>query len=481
MPSQVNDAGRTSHVNGRVAVVVMVQHHLKKVAAEMIARLPIQYDGTQDLLTNIGFLSICDAHDRNLKSALTIHLQRCLPKLCRVPSAWTDTRKYCATMTDARRIAHLDMDAFFASVELLRYPELRGRPVVVGGRRAPAPDANQEGVRQFAKLGDYVGRGVVTTSTYEARALGVYSGMGLMQSARLAPDAILLPADFEAYKHYSVAFKDAVRQVVSVIEDRGIDEIYLDLTDIDEPAQSLGFRIKSAVKQATGLSCSIGISPNKLLSKICSDLDKPDGLTILREQDIPVRIWPLPVSKVNGIGPKATKRLNELGIHTIGELAKISLPMLQQQFGSQYGLWLNQAAQGIDHRPLVTSREPKSLSRETTFERNLHVRHDRAELTAIVDGLCQRVADDLKRKNLICKTVGLKVKFADFSVVTRDVSVGRALQSASELRAALGDCLRRVQWHDRIRLLGVKASALQSDSQVEEPSPQLTFWQSQSS
>lgn len=381
-------------------------------------------------------------------------------------------------MTDTRRIAHLDMDAFFASVELLRYPELRGKPVVVGGRRAPGPQANQEGSREFARLGDYVGRGVVTTSTYEARALGVYSGMGLMQSAKLAPDAILLPADFEAYKYYSGAFKDAVRQIVSVIEDRGIDEIYLDLTDIDEPTQSLALRIKSAVKNATGLSCSIGISPNKLLSKICSDLDKPDGLTILREQDVPERIWPLPVSKVNGIGPKATRKLNELGIRTIGQLAATSQQLLQQQFGQQYGLWLNQAAQGIDDRPLVTSREPKSMSRETTFERNLHVRQDRSELTAIVDSLCLRVSEDLKRKNLVCRTIGLKVKFADFSVVTRDVSVGRALQSASDLRSALADCLKRVQWHDRIRLLGVKASALQSADHARQASAQLTFWQS---
>lgn len=381
-------------------------------------------------------------------------------------------------MTDIRRIAHLDMDAFFASVELLRYPELRGQPVVVGGRRAPAPQADHTGQRHFARLGGYVGRGVVTTSTYEARALGVYSGMGLMQSAKLAPSAILLPADFESYKYYSNAFKVAVRQVVSVVEDRGIDEIYLDLTDVDEPTQSLGLRIKSAVKEATGLSCSIGISPNKLLSKICSDLDKPDGLTILNEQDIPVRIWPLPVSKVNGIGPKATQKLNELGIRTIGELAQVSLPALQSQFGVQYGLWLSQAAQGIDDRPLVTVREPKSLSRETTFERNLHVRHDRAELTTIVDALCERVSDDLKRKNLACKTIGLKVKFADFSVVTRDVSMGRTLQSASDLRSALSDCLKRVQWHDRIRLLGVKASALQPADQAEKPNPQLAFWQS---
>ncbi len=375
-----------------------------------------------------------------------------------------------------RRIAHLDMDAFFASVELLRYPQLKGRPVVVGGRRVPSPQLNELGECEYGRLGDYVGRGVVTTSTYEARALGVFSGMGLMQSARLAPDALLLPADFDAYKHYSRLFKQAVASVVDVVEDRGIDEIYLDLTNIEEDTEPLARRIKQAVRDATGLSCSIGISPNKLLSKICSDLDKPDGLTVLHLQDLPTRIWPLSVRKINGIGPKASRKLNELGIQMIGELAQASERMLHEQFGAHYGRWLHQAANGVDDRPLVTEREPKSLSRETTFERNLHVRHDRDALTKITDHLCQRVSDDLSAKSLWCRTVGLKVKFADFSVVTRDLSLPQPVQSAQDLRQALSDCLKRVRWHDRIRLLGVKASALADQPGVVAQSPQLEFW-----
>jgi len=374
-----------------------------------------------------------------------------------------------------RRIAHLDMDAFFASVELLRYPELHGRAVVVGGRHVPEP-SGEPGQRVFGKLGDYAGRGVVTTSTYEARAFGVFSGMGLMHSARLAPDAVLLPANFEAYRDYSRRFKQAVLSVVPVIEDRGIDEIYLDLTEIAEPDNALAMRIKQAVRDATGLTCSIAISPNKLLSKIGSDLDKPDGLTILTWEDLPSRIWPLPVSKVNGIGPKATAKLNGLGIQTIGELTKFPVKDLQAHFGAHYGQWLHQASHGQDDRPLETSRQPKSLSRETTFERNLHVRHDRAELTSIVDALCQRVSDDLQRKSLMCRTVGVKVKFADFSVVTRDVSTTASLQTAPQLRQALADCLRRIEWHDRIRLLGVRASSLSDVNEPTAESSQLTFW-----
>lgn len=173
-------------------------------------------------------------------------------------------------MKPERRIAHLDMDAFFASVELLRYPELKGQAVVVGGRNVRLPARQADGVTRYARLREYAGRGVVTTSTYEARALGVFSGMGLMKSAQLAPDAILLPANFEAYREYSRRFKAAVAVIAPRIEDRGIDEIYIDLTDIPETTLPLARRIKAAVLAATGLTCSIGITPNKLLAKICT-------------------------------------------------------------------------------------------------------------------------------------------------------------------------------------------------------------------
>jgi DNA polymerase IV len=172
-----------------------------------------------------------------------------------------------------RRIAHLDMDAFYASVELLRYPELKGLPVVVGGRHDHAPVTQADGTRVFARLGDYVGRGVITTSTYEARALGVFSGMGTMKAAQKAPHAVLLPVDFQAYRLYSSRFKAAVAAITPIIEDRGIDEIYIDLTAHPEPSLLLAQRLKKAVWDATGLTCSIGITPNKLLSKISSELD----------------------------------------------------------------------------------------------------------------------------------------------------------------------------------------------------------------
>lgn len=363
-------------------------------------------------------------------------------------------------MTTPRRIAHLDMDAFFASVELLTYPELRGQAVVVGGRNASAPTANAQGIRQFSSLRGYAGRGVVTTSTYEARALGVFSGMGLMKSAALAPDAILLPANFEAYRQFSRLFKEAVASVAPRVEDRGIDEIYIDLTNIEGDSLSLAKRIKQAVMDATGLSCSIGITSNKLLSKICSDLDKPDGITILEAAEFKTRIWPLAAKKINGIGPKANEKLAFLQIHTIGDLAAAPAELLVAHFGRSTGAWMAQVAQGIDEREVVTWSEPKSISRETTFERDLHAKHDRSRLSEVFTNLCLRLAEDLQRKGYASRTIGIKLKFADFHVVTRDLTLPNDVIDARQIRLAATECLKRVPLEQRIRLLGVRAGSL---------------------
>lgn len=377
-------------------------------------------------------------------------------------------------MNSIRRIAHLDMDAFFASVELLRYPELRGQPVVVGGRRIDQPVVQADATKRFARLRHYVGRGVITTSTYEARALGVFSGMGLMKAARLAPEAILLPANFEAYRHCSQLFKAAVAAIALCLEDRGIDEIYIDLSDYPEASETLAQRLKDAVFAATGLSCSIGVAPNKLLAKIASDLEKPNGLTILGMADIPTRIWPLPAKKINGIGPKASARLAQHGIDSIGDLAAAPVDFLVAQFGRSTGLWMHRAALGIDERPVVTQSEPVSISRETTFERDLHARHDRPALSEIFTALCLRVADDLQRKGYASKTIGIKLRYADFQSVTRDMTLPLAINDGAALRKAAGECLKRVPLEQRIRLLGVRAGGLVSSAEnaLAEPAMQ---------
>ncbi|AGA33884.1 DNA polymerase IV [Thioalkalivibrio nitratireducens DSM 14787] len=357
------------------------------------------------------------------------------------------------------------MDAFYASVELLRYPRLRGQPVVIGGRRLQPTAGQARGDPRFRRLCDYAGRGVITTATYEARALGVHSGMGLMTAARLAPDAILLPADFDAYRRYSRLFKTAVAHIAPRIEDRGIDEIYIDLTEMSADTLPLANEIKAAVREATGLSCSIGIAPNKLLAKIASDLDKPDGLTVLAPSDLAARVWLLPVNKINGIGPKAGDRLQGLGIRTIGDLAGAAPALLERHFGARMGGWLIRAAHGLDEQPIVTESEPRSMTRETTFERDLHPRQDRALLTAALTGLCERVAGDLAARGYRGRTIGIKLRYHDFRTLTRDVTLRNPVCRAEDLLASSRECLRRVPLDRRIRLLGVRAGALVADSQ----------------
>jgi DNA polymerase-4 len=380
-----------------------------------------------------------------------------------------------------RLIAHLDMDAFYASVELLRYPELRGQPVVIGGgsRHRPEESVDPETgriVRRFTRLADYVGRGVATTATYEARALGVHSAMGLMKASRLAPDAWLLPTDFDTYRQYSRRFKAAVRAIAPQIQDNGIDEIYVDLTEIglglgalpadetfgaaQERAQRVAQAIKDAVREATGLTCSIGVTPNKLLSKLASELDKPDGLTILAPADVATRIWPLPARKLNGVGPKTATRLETLGIASIGELARADPAWLIEHFGASRGAWMHEAANGRDERPVVTFSEPVTISRETTFERDLHARRDRDTLSAIFTELCEELAGDLQRKGYFGRTIGLKLRYDNFKTVTRDRTIAEPTQDARAIRRAASECLKRVPLERRIRLLGVRISGL---------------------
>ena len=369
------------------------------------------------------------------------------------------------------------MDAFYASVELLRYPDLRGRAVVIGGGRRHQPAQRADGTREYATLRDYVGRGVVTTSTYEARAFGVHSAMGVMKAAVLAPDAVLLPVDFEQYRRYSRLFKTAVAAVVPTVEDRGVDEIYLDLSELDgahaDGGRAVGLRLKEAVFDATGLTCSVGITPNKLLSKLCSELDKPDGLTLLGLDDIAARIWPLAARKLNGIGPKANDKLAAFGLATIGDIAAADPAWLVRTFGPSYGAWLHAASHGRDERPVTTWREPKSISRETTFERDLHAVRDREQLGTLFTSLCVQLAADLGRKGYASRTIGIKLRFDDFRIVTRDLTLPSHVMDARAIREAAGTCLKRVDLRRRLRLIGVRAGALETLERLVAPHASL--------
>ena len=373
-----------------------------------------------------------------------------------------------------RRIAHLDMDAFFASVELLRYPQLQGLPVVIGGGRRRADDALLQAhagrdlrfipVADFPLLKNYMGRGVITTATYAARQFGVGSAMGMMKAAKLCPLAIVLPVDFDEIRRFSQLFKNTIASIAPVIEDRGVDEVYIDFTNVPggqrEGGRVLARLIQKAVETATGLTCSIGVAPNKLIAKMASEFNKPNGISIVYGADVQTKIWPLKCRKINGIGPKADEKLQALGIHTVGELAAQTPAFLTARFGKSTGAWMHEVAWGRDDRPVVTHSEPVSISRETTFERDLHAVRDRAELGAIFTQLCGKLADDLNRKGYKAKTIGIKLRYDDFKIATRDHTGAEPVQDAIAIRQLAGQCLKRVPLDKKLRLLGVRASSL---------------------
>ncbi|MES2936441.1 MAG: DNA polymerase IV [Pseudomonadota bacterium] len=373
-----------------------------------------------------------------------------------------------------RRIAHLDMDAFFASVELLRYPQLKGLPVVIGGGHGEADAAmrkryaglplSQIPVEAFPLLKDYVGRGVITTATYPARQFGIGSAMGMMKAAKLCPQALVLPVDGDEVRRYSRAFKAVIREIAPVMEDRGVDEVYIDFTEVPggqrEGGRVLARLIQKAIFDKTGLTCSIGVAPNKLIAKMASEFDKPNGISILFEDDVQARIWPLPVRKINGIGPKSEIKLHKLHLHTIGDIAQQSREWLIDNFGKSYGAWMHDAAWGRDDRPVVTESEPVSISRETTFDRDLHAVRDRAELGAIFTDLCERLAGDLQRKGYVGRTIGIKLRYDDFRTATRDLTIDHYTADPKAIRRAAGQCLKRVDLTRRLRLLGVRVGKL---------------------
>ena len=381
-----------------------------------------------------------------------------------------------------RRIAHLDMDAFYASVELLRYPQLKGLPVVIGGGRRQEDDLlgrlaqaypDQSWTQNdlaaipldfFPRLAGYTGRGVITTATYAARQFGVGSAMGLMKAAKLCPQAVLLPVDFAQYRHYSQRFKSIIADIAPVMENRGVDEVYIDFTEVPggqrEGGRVLARLIQKAIYDDTGLTCSVGVAPNKLLAKMASEFNKPNGISVVLEEDLQPMVWPLACRKINGVGPKSDEKLQAHGIHTIGQLAARDVAWLIATFGGKTGAWLHDAAWGRDGRPVVTSSEPVSMSRETTFDRDLHAVRDRTELGSVFTRLCEQVAADLQRKGYVGKTIGIKLRFDDFSTLTRDHTLPHYTDDAAAIRAAAGQCLKRAPLSKRLRLLGVRVGSL---------------------
>jgi DNA polymerase-4 len=344
-----------------------------------------------------------------------------------------------------RRILHMDMDAFFAAVEQKRNPALIGKPVVIGGS------------------GDPTKRGVVSTASYEAREYGIHSAMPLRTAYKLCPDAIFLSVDYQEYVRISRTIKAVLREVTPLLEDVGIDEAFLDISDLPAAAEEISHEIKIKIREATDLSCSIGIAPNKLLAKIASDMQKPDGLTIITPADIETRIWPLSVRKLWGVGPKTEVHLKGMNINTVGELATLTIERLIEEFGNSYGSYVYNSSRGIDERPLVTHWEPKSSSRETTFQSDID---NWQEIAKNLAELCREVSKDLKLSGYKGKTIMVKVRYSDFKTMTRAKTLDRAVDSVEEIRKAVFECLGRVELKNKkVRLVGVRVGNLEKEKE----------------
>ena len=374
-----------------------------------------------------------------------------------------------------RRIFHIDMDAFFASVELLRYPQLKGQPVVIGGHidypenwPTHKDDLKAIPVEAFPKLRSYFGRGVVSTCTYAARQKGIHSAMGLMRATILCPDAIMLSVDFEKYREYSQRFKKAIRSITPIIENRGIDEIFVDATDNPLPTKELAERLKQTVWDETGLTCSIGCADNKMLAKMASELNKPNGVYIWNLADRTEKLWAMSCREIPGIGPKFQQHLTEQSIVTIGDLAALTDETMHTMFSPRTATWLRQASLGLDDAPIVTESEPVSFSKETTLSRDMDPVWDKEHLTPIFTQLCIGVANELKEKHYTAKGVGIKLRYKDFTQVTRELMLDEPTQDAATIRKAAGQALKRAPLNKKVRLMGVKVYHLERQTPSEE-------------
>jgi DNA polymerase-4 len=352
-------------------------------------------------------------------------------------------------VADKPTIAHLDMDAFYASVELRRRPELKGKPVVVCGSGP---------------------RAVVTTASYEARKqAGIHSAMPAVIARRRLPDAVYLSPDFTAYREASGQVMAILRANAETVEVVGLDEAYLDLTGLFAPKATMR-RIATEIREDLGLTCSVGISENRLLAKIVSELGKPAGLVVLSRTEALERFAGDPPGLVPGIGPKTVLKLEQMGIRTLAELRAHDPTVLEGAFGTRMGHWLPARARFEDETPISVERETKSQSAETTFDVDVA---DQEEMAGHVATLAKELCRRLRARDLEGRTIGIKVRLDDWTNVTRAHTVDAPTNDPAVVVPVALDLLRAYAPPRPVRLLGVRVASFSQDEAAVEPEPQM--------
>ncbi|MGB7684410.1 MAG: DNA polymerase IV [Solirubrobacterales bacterium] len=350
-------------------------------------------------------------------------------------------------MAESRTIAHLDMDAFYASVELRRRPELKGKPVVVCGSGP---------------------RAVVTTASYEARKLaGIHSAMPAAVARRRLPDAMYLTPDFPAYREASGQVMEVLRRNVEMVEVVGLDEAYLDLTGLFSPKATMR-RIAVEIREETGLTCSVGISESRMLAKITSELGKPAGLVVLSREQALARFAGESPGLIPGVGPKTVARLESMGIHTLAELRTRERPELEASFGPRSGAWLHARGQLRDETPIVTVHETKSQSTEITFDVDIG---DSAELESHLSELSAELCRRLRKRELEGRTIGVKVRLDDWTNVTRSHTLEQPTNDPAVVGPVALDLLRAYAPPRPVRLLGVRVASFEHEEAEDEEEP----------
>ncbi len=345
-------------------------------------------------------------------------------------------------MADLRKIIHVDMDAFYASVEQRDHPDLKGRPVAVGGSSK---------------------RGVVAAASYEAREFGVHSAMPSAVAARKCPGLIFVPARFEVYRAVSKQVRDIFLRFTETLEPLSLDEAYLDVTSSLQPglsATEMARRIRRAIKEEVNLTASAGVSYNKFLAKVGSDHQKPDGLTVIRPRDALAFIASLPVEKFHGVGPVTARRMHEQGIRTGADLRQFEEDELVQRFGKA-GRYYYRVCRGQDERPVRMHRGRKSLGAERTFETNLT---DPREMVERLAGIAEKVSERLQNAQLAGQTITLKIKTADFQISTRQTSTSHLVHDREDILEVVDLLLHHAPAPPEkpVRLLGISLSHLRS-------------------